>query len=189
MRGYQVYFQYFSLHCHYSLTFVQRHTPLILYFNFRVNLEENHYFLNSTIKYDGGIPKPSRELCIIIFGSLVAATALASFIRSLIYYCACMKASLNLHDQMFKSVTRATINFFNETSAGNNSVIFFFFITKTRDLTLNKNILLKIGSILTRFSKDFGIIDEQLPSALHDFLQVSFINSLLVLKLTIELLF
>ncbi|XP_073971785.1 ATP-binding cassette sub-family C member 4-like isoform X2 [Rhodnius prolixus] len=114
--------------------------------SFWVNLEENHYFLNSTIKYDGGIPKPSRELCIIIFGSLVAATALASFIRSLIYYCACMKASLNLHDQMFKSVTRATINFFNETSA---------------------------GSILTRFSKDFGIIDEQLPSALHDFLQIS----------------
>ncbi|KAK9504177.1 hypothetical protein O3M35_010565 [Rhynocoris fuscipes] len=114
--------------------------------SFWVDLEEHNYFKNVTIKYDDGLPKPSREICITIFGSLVGATIIASFIRSLIYYSACMKASLNLHKKMLHCVTRAPMQFFNRTPA---------------------------GSILTRFSKDIGIIDENLPSALHDFLQIS----------------
>lgn len=66
--------------------------------------------------------------------------------RSLILYTACMKASINLHDSMFSSISRASMRFFNTNRS---------------------------GRILNRFSKDIGNIDEQLPRALMMVLVVS----------------
>lgn len=59
-----------------------------------------------------------------------------------------MRSSVGLHNRMFTSITRATMRFFNTNSS---------------------------GRILNRFSKDIGAIDEQLPSAMIDSLQIGFV--------------
>lgn len=56
-----------------------------------------------------------------------------------------MTSSTRLHNRMFVSITRAPMRFFNTNSA---------------------------GRILNRFSKDIGTIDEMLPSAMIDTLQI-----------------
>lgn len=56
-----------------------------------------------------------------------------------------MRASITLHNNMFHSITRGTMRFFHVNPS---------------------------GRILNRFSKDMGSIDELLPSACIDVLQV-----------------
>lgn len=53
---------------------------------------------------------------------------------------------MNLHDMLFRGVTRATMWFFNQNST---------------------------GRILNRFSKDIGTIDSNLPVVIVDCLQVN----------------
>lgn len=56
-----------------------------------------------------------------------------------------MTASKRLHDTMFRGISHATMHFFNTNSS---------------------------GRILNRFSKDMGAIDELLPTALIDCVQI-----------------
>lgn len=56
-----------------------------------------------------------------------------------------MKASIRLHDRMFQSLSQARMRFFNTNTS---------------------------GRVLNRFSKDMGAIDEVLPIALIDCLQI-----------------
>lgn len=56
-----------------------------------------------------------------------------------------MRASIKMHNRMFQSITGATMQFFNTNSS---------------------------GRILNRFSKDMGVVDESLPKAMIDCLQV-----------------
>ena len=56
-----------------------------------------------------------------------------------------MRASMRLHDRMFRSISRATMRFFNTNTS---------------------------GRVLNRFSKDMGAIDELLPIALIDCVQI-----------------
>lgn len=86
-----------------------------------------------------------REMCIYIYTIITIATIIVSLIRSFSFFNVCMNSSINLHDGMFNSITRATMRFFNTNSS---------------------------GRILNRFSKDMGAIDEMLPYALVDCLQV-----------------
>ncbi|BES95625.1 Multidrug resistance-associated protein [Nesidiocoris tenuis] len=87
----------------------------------------------------------SRETCIIVFSLITVLTVIITLIRSFDFFHFCMKASMRLHNNMFQSITRATMHFFNT----NNS-----------------------GRILNRFSKDLGVIDEMLPQTLIDVLQI-----------------
>lgn len=68
------------------------------------------------------------------------------FQRSFAFFHMCLKASRNLHDKLFRGITRATMYFFNTNPS---------------------------GRILNRFSKDIGSIDTTLPVALMDCLLVS----------------
>lgn len=68
------------------------------------------------------------------------------FQRSFAFFQMCLKASRNLHDKLFRGITRATMYFFNTNPS---------------------------GRILNRFSKDIGSIDTTLPVALMDCLLVS----------------
>ncbi|XP_044727627.1 ATP-binding cassette sub-family C member 4-like isoform X2 [Chrysoperla carnea] len=86
-----------------------------------------------------------REMCIYIYTIITIATIIVSLIRSFSFFNVCMNSSINLHDGMFNSITRATMRFFNTNSS---------------------------GRILNRFSKDMGAIDEMLPYALVDCLQI-----------------
>lgn len=65
--------------------------------------------------------------------------------RSFAFFEMCMKASIRLHDEMFRCISRATMHFFNTNTS---------------------------GRILNRFSKDMGGIDELLPIALIDCVQI-----------------
>ena len=58
-----------------------------------------------------------------------------------------MKASKNLHNQMFNGISYAHMYFFNTNPS---------------------------GRILNRFSKDMGQIDEILPAVMIDVIQVKF---------------
>ncbi|CAH0557608.1 unnamed protein product [Brassicogethes aeneus] len=87
----------------------------------------------------------SRETSIYIYSTIIVLLVVSSLVRSFTFFSICMRASTNLHDNMFSSITRATMRFFNTNSA---------------------------GRILNRFSKDMGSIDELLTSALIDCLQI-----------------
>lgn len=94
---------------------------------------------------DDGFWDFDRNTCIYIYSAITAFTVIITLTRSFTFFTICMRASIRLHDKMFSSITHATMRFFN----------------------LNPS-----GRILNRFSKDMGAIDELLPSALMDCLQI-----------------
>ncbi|XP_066258777.1 ATP-binding cassette sub-family C member 4-like isoform X1 [Euwallacea similis] len=87
----------------------------------------------------------SRETCIYVYSTLMVLLVVFTLLRAFVFFAVCMKASTNLHNNMFQSITRASMRFFNTNSA---------------------------GRILNRFSKDMGAIDEMLTSSLVDVLQI-----------------
>lgn len=87
----------------------------------------------------------SRETSIYIYSGITATTIIVTLIRSLAFFTVCMRASIRLHDKMFNSIIHATMRFFNTNTS---------------------------GRILNRFSKDMGAIDELLPAAMIDCLQI-----------------
>ncbi|XP_030755032.1 probable multidrug resistance-associated protein lethal(2)03659 [Sitophilus oryzae] len=113
-----------------------------------VNLPDWVVSDNSTVKSDyfsTDFWHFSRQTCIYIYSILIASLIIFTIVRGFVFFAVCMKASTKLHDNMFRSITRATMRFFNTNSA---------------------------GRILNRFSKDIGAIDELLTSALVDVLQI-----------------
>ncbi|XP_076255687.1 putative multidrug resistance-associated protein lethal(2)03659 isoform X3 [Rhynchophorus ferrugineus] len=87
----------------------------------------------------------SRETCMYIYSALIVLLITFTLVRAFVFFTICMKASTTLHDNMFKSITHATMRFFNTNSA---------------------------GRILNRFSKDMGAVDEMLTSVMIDVLQI-----------------
>jgi ATP-binding cassette subfamily C (CFTR/MRP) protein 4 len=81
----------------------------------------------------------------IYLGLILAGIASVS-LRSLCFYTICLRASKKLHYKMFNSVMSAPVRFFD---------------------------LNPLGRIINRFSKDVGLLDEQIPWAVYDFLEVS----------------
>lgn len=87
----------------------------------------------------------SRESYIYIYSGIVLLMIIITLIRSFVFFTVSMNASINLHNDMFSSITRTTMRFFNTNTS---------------------------GRILNRFSKDIGNIDDILPATLIDCLQV-----------------
>ncbi|XP_073971778.1 probable multidrug resistance-associated protein lethal(2)03659 [Rhodnius prolixus] len=120
-----------------------------------VNLEE-HVYIDGVYNKTVAASNPnaaaypfivSRNMCIYVYSALTVLTVLATIFRSVLFFVMCMTASTNLHDHMFSCISRATMWFFNNNSS---------------------------GRILNRFSKDMGAIDELLPVAMMDVLQIGF---------------
>ncbi|XP_050461235.1 ATP-binding cassette subfamily C member 4 isoform X1 [Cataglyphis hispanica] len=110
-----------------------------------VDIEEN--YMNQT--EEGVVEDPNSPLtrieCIYIFTIVTVLTIGVTLIRSFAFFRTCMRASIRLHDHMFRSISRATMRFFNTNTS---------------------------GRVLNRFSKDMGAVDEILPTALIDCLQI-----------------
>uniref|UniRef100_A0A1Y1K348 Multidrug resistance-associated protein lethal(2)03659 n=4 Tax=Photinus pyralis TaxID=7054 RepID=A0A1Y1K348_PHOPY len=87
----------------------------------------------------------STESAILIYSGVSVALILTALTRSCAFFVMCATISQKLHNSMFNNLIRTTMGFFNT----NNS-----------------------GVILNRFSKDIGAIDERLPLALMDVLQL-----------------
>ncbi|XP_060810337.1 ATP-binding cassette sub-family C member 4 [Amyelois transitella] len=87
----------------------------------------------------------SRYDCIYIYTGMVVALVVISLLRSFMFFSMAMRASTRLHNNMFQAITRAPMRFFHVNPS---------------------------GRILNRFSKDMGAVDEVLPAALLDVLQI-----------------
>lgn len=87
----------------------------------------------------------TRYDCIYIYTGIIVALVSITLIRSFLFFNLAMRASTHLHNRMFSSITRAPMRFFH----------------------LNPS-----GRILNRFSKDMGAVDEVLPAAMLDVLQI-----------------
>ncbi|XP_048004907.1 ATP-binding cassette sub-family C member 4-like [Leguminivora glycinivorella] len=87
----------------------------------------------------------SRYNCIYIYTGMVVALVVISLLRSFMFFSMAMRASTRLHNKMFSAITRAPMRFFHVNPS---------------------------GRILNRFSKDMGAVDEVLPAALLDVLQI-----------------
>ncbi|XP_071557607.1 probable multidrug resistance-associated protein lethal(2)03659 [Temnothorax nylanderi] len=110
-----------------------------------VDIEEN--YMNQTD--EGVVEDPespfTRMECIYIYSGLTLLTIVITLTRSWAFFWTCMRASMRLHDRMFRSISRATMRFFNTNTS---------------------------GRVLNRFSKDMGAVDEMLPTALIDCIQI-----------------
>ncbi|XP_072948487.1 probable multidrug resistance-associated protein lethal(2)03659 [Epargyreus clarus] len=102
----------------------QNATPPISF----VDLPSNHFNL-------------TREQCVYIYGSLIAICIFFTWNKLVVFYNTCIKASITLHDTMFRGVTNAPMWFYHHNPS---------------------------GRILNRFSKDMGQVDTLLPVALVD---------------------
>lgn len=87
----------------------------------------------------------SRQAYIYIYTGVTVLTIVITLVRSFAFFWACMRASKRLHDDMFRCISRATMRFFNTNTS---------------------------GRVLNRFSKDMGAVDELLPIALIDCIQI-----------------
>ncbi|KAB0802273.1 hypothetical protein PPYR_04459 [Photinus pyralis] len=100
---------------------------------------------NFTIPVSDSIWFFSRETCVYIYTGIAVAIIVVTLTRSFAFFTLCMRSSVRLHDNMFNSITRASMRFFNTNSS---------------------------GRILNRFSKDMGAVDELLPAAMIDAVQI-----------------
>ncbi|XP_055536617.1 probable multidrug resistance-associated protein lethal(2)03659 isoform X2 [Wyeomyia smithii] len=114
---------------------------------------EGHSKLEGTI-----FASLSREQYLMIYSGAMAVMLCLSLNRSFSFFYLCLRASIRLHDQLFRGITRATMYFFNTNPS---------------------------GRILNRFSRDIGCIDIFLPSAMMDcilfFLEFTAIISLVAI--------
>ncbi|XP_031635712.1 multidrug resistance-associated protein 4-like [Contarinia nasturtii] len=104
----------------------------------------NQIALNATAR--GSTDVLSTSTCIVIYSILVASIFVFALARSISFYNVCIKASQNLHDNMFKALISTSMRFFN----------------------LNPP-----GRILNRFSRDIGTVDESLPKVFLDSIQTN----------------
>ncbi|XP_060872041.1 ATP-binding cassette subfamily C member 4-like isoform X2 [Metopolophium dirhodum] len=86
---------------------------------------------------------------VMIYVILMVLLILSLIIRSAIFVKITTKASINLHKQMFNSIIRTTMFFFNTNST---------------------------GQILNRFSKDMESVDKTLPNIFFEFIQIVFLS-------------
>ncbi|XP_063977599.1 ATP-binding cassette sub-family C member 4-like [Diachasmimorpha longicaudata] len=88
------------------------------------------------------------EYSIYIYTFCIVCCIVFVMLRSILFVRVCMKSSRRLHGMMFANVLGAPMVFFNTNST---------------------------GRILNRFSKDIGAIDELLPKAMLECLQIFFV--------------
>ncbi|KAG8235220.1 hypothetical protein J437_LFUL015912 [Ladona fulva] len=86
--------------------------PLALNDTFLSDLSENSTTPLTQV-YEGLESIFTTELCIYIYSAIITAIILMCLIRSIMFFSVCMRASERLHDSMFRSITRATMRFFN----------------------------------------------------------------------------
>ncbi|XP_055848459.1 ATP-binding cassette sub-family C member 4 [Episyrphus balteatus] len=96
--------------------------------------------------------------CLYIYGTLILLVVVMTILRGFLFFKVCMHASKVLHDRMFGSILHATMRFFDSNPS---------------------------GRILNRFSKDMGAIDEFLPKAMMDFVQIALVMFGILILITI----
>lgn len=88
-----------------------------------------------------------RDTYIIVYSCIMVFGIIAFLSRSFSFYQMCIRISINLHDMVFRGVTRAKMIFFNNNPS---------------------------GRILNRFARDINNVDSLLPNAMFDVVDVSY---------------
>ncbi|KAF5303188.1 hypothetical protein FQA39_LY10101 [Lamprigera yunnana] len=109
------------------------------YVAYWVNLEQRLEECESNITID-------RNEIIYVYSGLTALTIFLGIIHTVLFFFFVMRVSVNLHNTVFKTISHATMRFFNNTPA---------------------------GRILNRFSNDLGTVDDYLPFVFVDFLEIT----------------
>lgn len=109
---------------------------------------------NSTILANEGV-SDKRYFYIQTYSIAIFLVLFMVLNRTFCFFQMCIRASINLHDKLFRGITRATMYFFNTNPS---------------------------GRILNRFSKDIGAVDTALPVALMDCL-VFFVELIAIVTL------
>ncbi|XP_043284651.1 probable multidrug resistance-associated protein lethal(2)03659 [Venturia canescens] len=124
-----------------------------------VNMEELEN-RNKTLKL-GGQTEIHKSLwnantCFYVYSALNGLTLFITLARSFSFFEMCTRASRKLHDQMFRSISRAKMSFFHSNPS---------------------------GRVLNRFARDIGAIDESLPPTMMDCVQngLSLLGSIIVI--------
>jgi ABC-type multidrug transport system fused ATPase/permease subunit len=92
----------------------------------------------------------SQTTYIWIYSVLILLSIVLTTSRSLLFFKICMNASKRLHNSMFANILQATMRFFDTNPS---------------------------GRILNRFSKDMGAMDELLPRATIEAIQIFLVMS------------
>lgn len=87
----------------------------------------------------------TRHKFILAYAILMGVATYVFVHRTFAFFAMCLRASINLHDALFRGISRATMFFYNNNPS---------------------------GRILNRFSKDISSIDTLLPPALMDCISV-----------------
>lgn len=136
----------------------------IMWFLFRVNWEESvtetisvktldasnnatempSFESGSSDQIDSVMQK--RHMMIMIYTCIMVIGTICFLFRSFSFFGLCLRISINLHDMIFRGVSRAKMIFFNNNPS---------------------------GRILNRFANDINNIDSVLPSSMFDVLDVS----------------
>lgn len=92
-----------------------------------------------------------RKNILIIYSVIMVVGTFFYVYRSFSFFNLCLRISINMHDMIFRGITRARMIFFNNNPS---------------------------GRILNRFARDIGCIDSTLPVVLLDVMDVSFFFTL-----------
>ncbi|XP_020287793.1 probable multidrug resistance-associated protein lethal(2)03659 [Pseudomyrmex gracilis] len=116
---------------------------------FWVNVETNSWYRteNDTTEFIWAGPL-TRDSMIYTYSAMIATIVLLWQVQTVVYFNVCMWASINLHSDMFRSILRATMYFYNINPA---------------------------GRILNRFARDINIVDLLLSMCIFDIIVISLI--------------
>lgn len=89
--------------------------------------------------------QPNREMFLIMYTCIMGVGTLCYITRSFSFFRMCLRISINLHDMIFRGVTRAKMIFFNNNPS---------------------------GRILNRFARDINNVDSLLPNIMIDVMDV-----------------
>lgn len=105
----------------------------------------NYWTQQEFLRSIGSTATLTTESCLYIYGIFIVAVIFMTIIRGWMFFNLCMRASKALHNRMFASLMRTAMRFFDVNPS---------------------------GRILNRFSRDMGAIDELLPKAIMDSIQI-----------------
>lgn len=111
--------------------------------NHKINTSSAEYFTSK--QFDSVTNQ--RENPLMIYTILMVFTSLCYVARAFLFFRMCIRISINLHDMIFRGITRAKMIFFN----------------------INPS-----GRILNRFAGDINVVDSMLPNSMIFFVDVSF---------------
>lgn len=140
--------------------------------------EVNHSTLNRSRKLEDQEIIEERHNILIIYSVIMVVGTFFYVYRSFSFFSLCLRISINMHDMIFRGITRARMIFFNNNPSGrilNRFVQCTYKIFNTKGL-----ILILIFFFLASFARDIGSIDSTLPVVLLDVIDVSFTYSFIL---------